>query len=305
MNRLVESVPNVSEGRKDHVLHMLTKTLEQVPNVRLLDRHVDADHNRSVFTLVGAPEAMHHALFGLIRQAKNVIDVRTHTGQHPRIGAVDVIPWIPFQNVTMETCVEESRKLGERVGRELNIPVFLYEQSCLHPERMRLETIRRGGLSALAERMRYDPTAAPDFGPARVHPTAGAMVIGARNFLVAFNVMLESQDLRMAQTIAKTIRSSNGGLPALKAIGLFLPSRGCVQISMNLTDFRMTSLRAAFQAVEDEAARHHIGIRESELIGLVPRDAWDEKLSEDLKITNWRSRKVLEIAYAEKELFRS
>jgi glutamate formiminotransferase len=303
MNRLVESVPNVSEGRREQVIHTLTTTLEQIPGVVLLDRHVDADHNRSVFTLVGNPDAMHHALYGLIRQAKGLIDVRRHTGQHPRIGAVDVVPWIPFKNVTMEACVEESRKLGERVGRELDIPVFLYEQSCMHPERMRLETIRRGGIPALEMRMRHDPTGAPDFGPARVHSTAGALIMGARYFLIAFNVMLDSQDIRAAQTIAKSIRTSNGGLPALKAIGLSLPSRGCVQISMNLTDFRITSIRSAFGAVEHEAARHHIRIQESELIGLIPRDAWDEKLPEDLKITNWHSHCVLETAYAEKKLF--
>jgi glutamate formiminotransferase len=297
MDRLVESVPNVSEGRRDHVIHMLTMTLEQMPGVRLLDRHVDVDHNRSVFTLVGEPKAMHHALFQLIRQAQEVIDVRTHTGQHPRIGAVDVVPWIPLKHMTMEACAEESRKLGARIGSELKIPVFLYEQSCLHPERMRLETIRRGGLAALEERMRYDPTADPDFGPSRIHPSAGVLVTGARFFLLAFNVMLESRDLRLAQMIAKTIRTSGGGLPALKAIGLILPSRGCVQISMNLTDFRKTSLRAAFHAVEQAAARLHVSIRESELVGMIPREAWDEKIHEDLKIANWHSGKVLEDAY--------
>lgn len=305
MDRLVESVPNVSEGRRTEVIHTFTTLLEQAADVALLDRHVDPDHNRSVFTLIGQPEAMQHALCALIRQAVDLIDLRGHTGQHPRIGVVDVVPWIPFQNMTMKDCVEESRKFGERVGRELEIPVFLYEESCLHPERMRLETIRRGGIPALEARMQDDPTAAPDFGPARLHPTAGALITGARDFLIAFNVMLDSRDVGAAHAIARTIRTSNGGLPALKAIGLALPSLGCVQVSMNLTDFRVTSLRSAYQAVEREAARHGIRIRESELIGLIPRAAWDEKLPEDLNISHWRSCCVLETACAEKDLFPS
>ena len=305
MTKWVESVPNVSEGRNEQVLQELKTSLEQVPGVALLDLHVDPDHHRSVFTLVGQPEAMQVALFGLIRQAQNLIDLRVHVGKHPRVGVVDVVPWIPLRNMTMQDCVAASRTLGEQVGRELNLPVFLYEESCGISERRRLEAIRRGGLVALEDRMRHHPGWAPDFGPPQSHPSAGVLVTGARFFLIAFNVMLESQDVVVAKDIAKIIRTSNGGLPNLKAIGLSLPSLGCVQVSMNLTDFRVTSLRAAFSAVEREAARHGIAVRESELVGMIPQDAWDDTLPRDLKLKKWNANDILEVACAEKDLFPS
>ncbi len=309
MTQLVESVPNVSEGRNERVIQEFTALLEAMPNVALLNRHVDLDHHRSVFTLVGEMDAMHQALFRLVEKASELIDLRIHSGQHPRIGAVDVVPWIPLQNVTMAECVEASRRLGERVGSELGIPVFLYEQSCRYPERRALETIRRGGLAGLEQRMDLHPAWIPDFGPTRIHPTAGAMVTGARFFLIAFNIMLESQDIGAAQAIARTVRTSGGGYPALKAIGIPMPSHGCVQVSMNLTDFRLTSLRTAYSAVEREAARLHIEVRESELVGMIPRDAWDEGIAKDLKLKDWQDSKgVLETVCNvcnQKDLFRA
>jgi glutamate formiminotransferase/glutamate formiminotransferase/formiminotetrahydrofolate cyclodeaminase len=243
------------------------------------------------------------ALFNLIRQAQHFIDLRTHHGQHPRIGAVDVVPWIPLRGVTMEECAGHAKDLGGRVGQELGIPVFLYEQVGVVASRARLEAIRRGGLSGLQERMNHEAGWKPDFGPIVLHPTAGAVVIGARFFLIAFNVVLKSQDLQVARHIAGTIRSSGGGLPALKAMGVQLPSRTLVQVSMNLTDFRKTSLRAAFQAVKKESHRSGVEILESEIVGLVPQAAWDEDLPRDLQLTNWAPDRILETRLMQKDLF--
>ncbi|GJL68954.1 MAG: glutamate formiminotransferase [Nitrospirales bacterium] len=303
MDRLVECVPNVSEGRDKAILALLTEGIRSVPDVSLLDLHVDSDHHRSVFTLVGEPTAMAIALFQVIREAEHGIDLRTHHGQHPRIGAVDVVPWIPLRGVTMEECAGYAKDLGRRVGQELGIPVFLYEQAAIVPFRARLDVIRRGGLSGLQERMYQDSDWKPDFGPNVLHPTAGAVAMGARFFLIAFNVVLKSQDIQVARRIARTIRSSGGGLPALKAMGVPLPSKGLVQVSMNLMDFRQTSLRAAFHAVERESLRGGVDIQESEIVGLVPQEAWDVDLAMDLKLKDWNSERVLEVACGKYHLF--
>lgn len=303
MDRLVECVPNVSEGLDKAVLALLTERIQSVPDVSLLDLHVDPDHHRSVFTLAGEPEAMATALFQFIREAQHRIDLRRHQGQHPRIGAVDVVPWIPLRGVTMEECADSAKDLGKRVGQELGIPVFLYEQAALVPLRARLDIIRRGGLLGLQERMDQEADWKPDFGPNVLHPSAGAVAIGARFFLIAFNVVLKSQDIQVARRIAGTIRSSGGGLPSLKAMGVPLSSKGLVQVSMNLTDFRQTSLRAAFQAVERESHRLGVDIQESEIVGLVPQEAWDADLAADLKLKNWNPEGVLEVACGKYHLF--
>ena len=303
MDRLVESVPNVSEGRDQGVLSTLIAAIQSIPRVALLDLHVDPDHHRSVFTVAGEPEAMGTALFHFIRQAQQCIDLRTHHGQHPRIGAVDVVPWIPLCGVTMDECAGYAKNLSGRVGQELGIPVFLYEQAGVVPSRARLEAIRRGGLTGLQERMNHEAGWKPDFGPDVLDISAGAVVIGARFFLIAFNVVLMSRDIQVARYIAGTIRSSGGGLPALKAMGVHLPSRELVQVSMNLTDFRETSLRAAFRAVEQESRRLGVEILESEIVGLVPQAAWDEDLPGDLQLRNWTPDRILENRLAQKDLF--
>jgi len=303
MDRLVECVPNVSEGLNQALLARLAERTQSVPNVVLLDLHVDPDHHRSVFTLAGEPKAMTNALFQLIQEARHGIDLRTHYGQHPRIGAVDVVPWIPLCGLTMEECAGYAKDLGRRVGQELGIPVFLYEQAAVVPSRGRLEVIRRGGLSGLQERINQETDWKPDFGPNYLHPTAGAVVIGARFFLIAFNVVLKSRDIQVARQVAGTIRSSGGGLPALKAMGVPLPSRGLVQVSMNLTDFRQTSLRTAFQAVERESYRLGAGIVESEIVGLVPQAAWDDNLPGDLQLRNWAPDRILETRLMKVDLF--
>jgi glutamate formiminotransferase/glutamate formiminotransferase/formiminotetrahydrofolate cyclodeaminase len=294
MRRLVESVPNIREGRDQGVIAKLRAGIEAVPCVALLDVHVDPDHNRSVFTIVGEPDAMETALFGLVQQAQHLIDLNRHQGEHPRIGVVDVIPWIPLQGVLMDDCVKYANALGARIGQELQIPVYLYEQAQRMPARAKLESIRRGGLPALGKRMALDHNWLPDYGPAMIHPTSGAIVVGVRFFLIAFNVVLESADLEMARSIAKSIRTSNGGLPALKAMGVPLGSRGLVQVSMNLTDYRETSLRRAFYRVCREAQRWEVDIVESEIVGLVPRAAWDKKLAHDLKLRPMKSDPIIE-----------
>ena len=299
---LVESVPNISEGRDQAVISMLAAGLQSIPGVVLLDVHVDPDHHRSVFTIVGEPEARGTALFGLVRNAQCYIDLRTHEGGHPRIGAVDVVPWIPLQGVTMKECREYAKALGSRVGAELGIPVFLYEQASMVDSRRKLEVIRRGGLPALQERMSHQEGWKPDYGPESLHPSCGAMVTGARFFLIAYNVVLDSRNLDLARQIGRTIRESGGGLPALKAIGVSLPSRGLVQVSMNLVDFRRTSLRAAYEAVEREAQKRGVNIFESELVGMLPQAAWDDHICEDLKLSHGGATQIIEISLAQQAM---
>ncbi|MDH5562722.1 MAG: glutamate formimidoyltransferase [Nitrospirota bacterium] len=292
--RLVESVPNISEGRDPAVIAELTAGIQAIPQVALLDVHVDPDHHRSVFTMVGEPEAMGTALFRLVQKAQQLIDIRQHQGAHPRIGVVDVVPWVPFQGVSMEDCVMYAEDLGARVGQELKIPVYLYEQASRVPSRAKLERIRQGGLSGLATRMKTDSKWSPDYGPSMMHPTAGAIAVGTRFFLIAFNVVLQSDDLEVAKHIAQAIRTSNGGLPSVKAMGVPLLSRQLVQVSMNLTDFRKTSLRMAFEFVKREAHCYGVEIIESEIVGLVPQVAWDQKLLYDLKVTPMKFDPILE-----------
>lgn len=293
-HRLITCVPNFSEGRDVAKIHALVNAVQSVPGVRLLDRTSDVDHHRSVLTVAGEPDAVGEAVLRAIRVATRVIDLRRHEGVHPRVGATDVVPFVPLRGVTMEDCVHLARRLGEQVGSELGIPVFLYERAARRPERVRLESIRRGGLRALALRMETDPAWAPDYGPPRLHETAGAVVIGARPPLIAFNVNLKSTDLSMAQAIAKAVRQSGGGLPYVKAIGVPLSSRGLVQVSMNLTDYHRTSLFTAFQAVSREAAKRAAELAGSELIGLIPQAAWDQAAAAALRLDGFDRKQILE-----------
>ena len=294
MKPLIECVPNVSEGRNSKILDGLQEAIKTVKGVALLDVHTDPDHHRSVLTFAGYPQAVIQAAFQLVNVATTLIDVTAHCGEHPRVGAVDVVPLIPLQETTMAQCVEWAKNLGEKIGSQLQLPVFLYEESCPRPERRRLEVIRRGGLASLASRIKNDPAWVPDFGPQRIHPTAGAVVVGARPILIAFNVVLQSDNIEIARAIARTIRSSSGGLPFLKAIGVRLESRHVVQVSMNLTNYHETSMEAAFEAVQQESHRFGVEIVESELVGLIPRDALDPMKAGSLQLRNWKPDKVLE-----------
>ena len=294
MDSIVECVPNFSEGRNPATIQALLDALVSVPGVRLLDHTSDYDHHRSVMTVVGVPEAMEEAMFRAIRVATDLIDLRTHAGVHPRVGASDVVPFIPIKGVSMRECVQAAKRLGHRVGTELGIPVFLYERAASHRDHAPLESVRRGGLEGLAFRMASDPDWMPDFGPPKPHDTAGAIVIGARPALIAFNVNLSSTDLGLARSIAGTIRQSNGGMRHLKAIGVELASRGMVQVAMNLTDYEATPLHVAFKAVEAEAVRQGVAIAGTEVVGLLPQAAITEAARDALRLDRLDQSHVLE-----------
>jgi len=289
--KLVECVPNFSEGRRIEVIDALTEVVQKSPGVYLLDRHSDADHNRSVLTFAGPPQATADAAFEAIALAAREIDLDRHTGEHPRIGATDVVPFIPLGDSTMEECIELARRLGRRVGEQLGIPVYLYEAAATRPDRMNLENIRRGQYEALKESISSDPDRAPDFGPARVGP-AGATVIGARPFLIAFNVYLATGDVSAAKAIAKVIRFSSGGLPFVKALGLLVEGRA--QVSMNLTDFTQTSVPRVVEMIRQEAANRGTSIHHSELVGLIPQAALVDSARWYLQLDQFASDQVLE-----------
>ena len=294
MAGIVESIPNFSEGRDPGVIEQLEHALAAIPGVALLDRHRDADHHRCVLTVAGAVEPMEEAALSVVAKASALIDLTHHAGRHPRLGACDVLPFVPLSGSTMEQCVRLAHRVGARIGRELRIPVFLYEEAGDRPFRKRLEQIRKGGAEALVKRMATDPAWAPDFGPAEPHPTAGVIVVGARYPLIAFNVVLRSRDVSLARTIARTVRASNGGLPAVKAIGLELESRGCVQVSMNLTDYRRTPVHVAFDAVKRAAALKGVAVVKSEVVGLIPQEAFAQTEGHDLQIDALTQTQTLE-----------
>ncbi|MBT3389031.1 MAG: glutamate formimidoyltransferase [Chloroflexi bacterium] len=267
---LVECVPNFSEGRRPEVIQAISDSIAAVNDVYVLDHHMDSDHNRTVITYVGSPEGVEEAAFHSIAKAAELINLDEHEGAHPRIGATDVVPFIPISGVTMQDCVEIARRVGQRVGEELNIPMYLYEEAAQRPDRTRLEVIRKGEYETLKEIIATDPFRAPDYGPKKLGP-AGATVIGAREFLVAYNVYLTTDDVEIAKKIAKTIRNSSGGLRYVKGLGLLVD--GMAQVSMNLTNFRKTPLALVVETIRREAQRYGVGIRHSELVGLIPQDA--------------------------------
>jgi glutamate formiminotransferase/formiminotetrahydrofolate cyclodeaminase len=267
---IVECVPNFSEARRPEVIAEILEAIAMVDGVYVLDHHSDIDHNRTVVTFVGTPEGVEAGAFAAIAKAAKLINLEEHTGEHPRIGATDVVPFIPVSNVTMEACVEISKRLGKRVADELNIPVYLYEEAATNPERRNLEYIRKGQYETLKKVIAIDPDRMPDFGPKELG-TAGATVIGAREFLVALNVYLTTNGLGIAKKIAKTIRHSSGGLRYIKALGLLVEGRA--QVSMNLTNFHKTPVALAIETIRREAQRYGVGISHSELVGLIPQDA--------------------------------
>ena len=263
---LIECVPNFSEGRDRAIIDALRSAVIGVPGVQLLDVQSDGAHNRSVFTFVGEPDATVAAAFAAMRVATERIDLTKHAGEHPRMGATDVVPFVPVAGITMDDCVALAKRLGERVGKELQIPVFLYAKAATRPEHERLPDIRKGEYEGLRGR-----TLQPDFGPARVHPTAGATAIGARPFLVAFNVYLDTQEIAVAKEIAKQIRTSSGGLPGVQASGFIVD--GLAQVSMNLLDIDITSPAVVFNAIKARAEKQGVGVQYSEIVGLIPERA--------------------------------
>lgn len=291
---LVECVPNFSEGRKPEVVAAIASAIESVTGAFVLDKHIDPDHNRSVITFVAEAGVVVEAAVLAVSCAKELIDLSKHKGEHPRIGATDVLPFIPINGVTMDDCVALAHEAGGRIANELGIPVFFYEYAAIKPERMNLETVRRGGLFGLKERMETDELWLPDVGQPFLHKTAGACVVGARKFLIAYNINLKTDDVRIAHSIAKSIRASGGGLPFLKAIGIDLHSRGVAQVSMNLIDFEQTSLLQAFEAVKHEAEKYGVEILNSEIVGLIPRAALDETAEYFQTIENFSPQTILE-----------
>ena len=271
MSRIIECVPNFSDGRDPTVIQALRTGIVNVPGVRLLDVQSDAAHHRSVFTFIGAPEAVSEAAFRAIQVAAERIDLTHHRGEHPRMGAADVVPFVPVEGVTMDECVALARALGERVGNELGIPVFLYARAATRPDRESLPKIRKGEFEVLRGQIGTDPDKTPDFGPNRIHPTAGCTAIGARPFLVAYNIYLDSADVAAAEAIAKEIRTSNGGLPALQAKGFDVNGRA--QVSMNLLDIDVTPPAAVFATVSEKAAARGLAVWQSEIVGLIPERA--------------------------------
>ncbi len=270
MQQIVECVPNFSEGRRPEVIDAIVAAIAGVPGARVLDIQTDADHNRTVVTFVGEPESVLEAAFQGARQAAELIDLNVHRGAHPRMGATDVIPFVPIRGVTMADCVQLARRLGQRLGEELAIPVFLYEEAATRPERQNLADVRRGEFEGIRELIATDPAHEPDFGPRRMGP-AGATAVGARAFLIAFNVYLATGDVEIAKKIAKTVRHSSGGLRFVKALGLLV--EGQAQVSMNLTDFRRTPIHVAVEMIRREAARYGVMVARSELVGMIPQEA--------------------------------
>jgi glutamate formiminotransferase len=296
MNRpLVECVPNFSEGRRPDVIERITAPFRDRPGVHLLDHRADPDHNRLVVTLVGDPGPIQEALLQSARAAIERIDLRVHRGAHPRIGAVDVIPFVPLRNVTMEECVQIARGFARRYADELGIPVYLYEAAAMRQERRNLERVRKGQFEALVSEGLSSDERRPDIGPGRIHPSAGATAIGARAFLVAFNVNLKSRDIEAARAIARSIRTSSGGLPCVKAVGIALEDRGMVQVSINLTDFRVTPLHRVFAAVRDQAAARGIEVDGTELYGMVPAEALVDAARDALQLSGFDPAQVLEL----------
>jgi len=268
---LVECVPNFSEGRDAATLEALRSAITRVPGVRLLDVQADPAHNRSVYTFVAPPDTAVEAALSAIRVATERIDMTKHRGEHPRMGATDVVPFVPVRDTTMDDCVVLARRLGERAAAELSIPIYLYARAATRPERERLPDVRKGEFEGLKERIGKDPAADPDFGPKHIHPTAGATAVGARPFLVAFNIYLDSPDVSIAKDIAKKIRTSSGGLPAVQASGFEVA--GKAQVSMNLLDIDTTSPATVFTIVEEAARGRGVAVLKSEVVGLVPERA--------------------------------
>lgn len=294
MRKIVECVPNFSEGRRPEVIEAITYEIRGISGAVLLGKDMDADHNRTVITLAGEPEAVQEAAFRMIKRAAELIDLTTHSGEHPRMGATDVVPFVPVENVTMEECVRLARELGQRVGAELQLPVYLYEEAAMQPERRNLARVRKGQFEGLRDEIGRNPERVPDYGPNHIHPTAGATAVGARFFLIAYNVNLDSQDAALAKRIAKQIRASGGGFPCVKALGLELKEKNCVQVSMNMTNYTVTSLATVYAAIRREAEAVGTPVLESELIGFLPRDVFMDTAKEFLQLKEFQDNQILE-----------
>lgn len=293
MRKIVECVPNFSEGRRREIVDQIVSQITTVNGVRLLDVQMDADHNRSVVTFVGEPQAVEEAAFRSVKRAAELIDLDVHRGEHPRMGAADVVPFVPLVNVTMDECVEIARRLGERIGQELGIPVYLYEEAATREDRRDLANVRRGEYEGLKKEIETNPERAPDFGPRRMG-NAGATAVGARPPLIAFNVNLGTDNLAVAKAIARAVRHSNGGLRYVKALGLDIKERGLVQVSMNMTNYQKTPLFRVFEMIKREAKRYGVPVVGSEIVGLTPNAALVDTAQFYLQLEAFSPAQILE-----------
>jgi glutamate formiminotransferase len=294
MNQIVECVPNFSEGRSKEIVEQIISEIQVVPLVKLLDHEMDANHNRAVVTFIGEPEGVLDAAYKAIAKAAELIDMEKHEGGHPRIGATDVVPFIPIKNITTDECVKLANELAQNVAENLHIPVYLYEDAAKIEARRDLAYIRRGQYEGLKEAIAVDKDRKPDFGPSELHPSAGAVVIGVRMPLIAYNVNLNTDDLELAKSIAKKIRFKDGGFKYVKAIGLKLHDRGIVQVSMNLTNYRETPIPIVYDKITELAYEKGVEVIESEIIGLIPNDALVDSAVHYLKVLTFQDKQVLE-----------
>jgi glutamate formiminotransferase len=293
MKKTMECVPNFSEGRDAKNIEKIVEPFRGQKGVKLLDYQTDEDHNRMVVTVVGEAQALKTAVIAAMGCAIEVIDMNSHRGQHPRMGAIDVVPFIPIRNVSMEDAIAFSKEVAREAARQYSLPIFLYERSASRPERQNLATIRKGQYEGMAEKIKQ-PEWKPDFGPAQIHPTAGVTAIGARMPLVAYNVTLDSDNIEIANAIAKKVRHISGGLRYCKAIGIELKDRGLVQVSMNMTDYTQTAIYRAFELIKVEARRYGIKVVGSEIVGLLPMEALMDTAAYYLGLENFSVDQVLE-----------
>ncbi len=294
MNKIVECIPNFSEGRDASIVKAITAAIASIPNIVVLDQTMDSDHHRSVITFAGEPEAVLEAAVLATARASELIDLNHHTGEHPRMGALDVLPFVPIKNVTMDECVELAHRAGERIANELKIPVYLYEYAARRTDRIDLANVRRGEFEALREEIEINEDRAPDYGEARAHPTAGAIAVGARAPLIAYNINLATDDLTVTKNIAKAVRGRDGGLLYVKALGFALTARRQVQVSMNLVNYLETPVFRVFEMVKREAERYGVRVAGSEIIGLIPQAALNASADFYLQIENFDPRMILE-----------
>lgn len=293
MRTIIECVPNISEGRDARSIEAIAAAVRSTPGLRLLDVSSDPSHNRSVLTFVGDAPAIRAGVSALFRAALERIDLRGHKGEHPRMGAVDVVPFIPIRGSSVDECVALSREAGAAIAKDFGVPVYLYEDSATSEPRRNLAEIRKGQFEGFAEKMK-DPRWAPDFGPAQPHPSAGVVAVGARAFLIAYNINLATKDLAIADRIAKAIRHLSGGFRYVKAMGVELAERGIVQVSINMTNFKKTPLHRVFECVRSEAERHGVAIVGSEIVGLSPAEALYAAAEHYLRLEGFSSEQVLE-----------
>jgi glutamate formiminotransferase len=294
MQKIVECIPNFSEGRRAEVIDEIVAAIKTVPGAVLLDRESDADHNRSVVTFVAPPDRVVDAAIAAAKKAAELIDLNEHKGEHPRMGATDVIPFVPISGVTMADCVELARQCGERMWRELSIPVYLYEKAATRPERENLAAVRKGQFEGIRGEIATNEARLPDFGEARLHPTAGITAVGARAPLIAYNVNLGTSDIEIANKIARAVRHLSGGLRYVKALGFELKDRGIVQVSMNMVNYEGTPLFRVFEMIKREAERYGVPVVGSEIVGLVPQGALNAVADFYLQLEDFSENQILE-----------